>query len=75
MHTCGYHPPASAKALRRAQLEHGTPELREARMKPCGKRATFVQATERGEALYLCGLHAKHNAQRGFRSRRIEATR
>ena len=90
-HTCGYHPPASKKALLRALREHGTAEFRDCTSKPCGKPATHVQPMReavkitrtadgvaidtRHRLLYLCTPHAKHNAGRGFPSTPIGGQR
>jgi hypothetical protein len=75
--TCGYYPPASKKALLRSLREHGTPMFRDARMRPCGKPATHVAdpvatTPASSDPLYLCPLHAMHNAGRGYKSKRID---
>lgn len=74
MKKCGYYPPASKKALLRAQRDMGDRSLRDPRSKPCGKPATFVAPRIDGEPelLYLCGPHAASNARRGYSSTRIE---
>lgn len=78
---CGYYPPASRKALRRARVAWGHPGFRDPKSKPCGKPATHVAIAEEFEILekrsplYLCSQHAKHNGGRGYQSRRIGATK